>query len=837
MIELRTLGPLDLRTDDGRVLNAVLAQPRRLALLIYLAIARPHGFHRRDHVVTLFWGEQDEEHGRAALNRALYFLRRALDDGAIVSRGDEIIVDRARLWCDSANFTAAVEEGRFADALQLYRGDLLPAFFISDGSEFERWLELERAHLRERAAHAASVLSEQAEARGDVLLAVQYARRANEFVPHDERLLRRVLTLLDRAGDRSGAVHAYEQFAARITEEFDLTPSPETHALVDSIRQRVDAVAQVETGNGYSANGSQAVEAAVPFESPPVRRSRSKLAMGSLAAAVLALAVFFAARMLRTAPADSIRVLVATVDTSNADARLARLATQAHDLIVQGLAQTPATVVVRGPERVRPTADRAARTAGLVTSARRAGAAFIVMPIMHGDADTIRIHAQIIDVRRGEVEWATTRIAASFAKANIALEELQQRTKGAIAILHDPRWGSWFRNAGVPPTYAAYQEFAKGYELRVTGGEPGKALEYLQRAFDLDSTLTWARMEKALAYMNLIKPDSAHVIALELNRKRDALLPLQRHYLDWMMAFAAEKPLETHEAMIKAAALAPERFLYGVALTGNWLNRPHTVIDALERLAALPDFDGGTMGYWGFLTDGYHQLGQHEKELAVARNARKRRPERMSELCLEIRALSAMGRTGEVRARLNEIYSYPPDKRQSFGAILVEFAPELVAHGLNAEAREMYERALEWYRTRPPEDTVGWDYQWEIGQALYQAGYLAEAEQHFRLAEALDPANQDGVAYVGVVAALRGDSLTARQVMHKLDDMRSTSARPLETIVLNKARISAALGDHQNAMRLLIDAMGGQGQDLHANPDFVMLRSNPRFREFIRPKG
>ena len=37
-------------------------------------------------------------------------------------------------------------------------------------------------------------------------------------------------------------------------------------------------------------------------------------------------------------------------------------------------------------------------------------------------------------------------------------------------------------------------------------------------------------------------------------------------------------------------------------------------------------------------------------------------------------------------------------------------------------------------------------------------------------------------------------------------------------------------------MRFLIDAMGGQGQDLHANPDFVSLRSNPRFKEFIRPK-
>jgi len=56
MIELSVLGPIQLRGADGHELSAVLAQPKRLGLLIYLAAARPRGFHRRDKLVTLFWG-------------------------------------------------------------------------------------------------------------------------------------------------------------------------------------------------------------------------------------------------------------------------------------------------------------------------------------------------------------------------------------------------------------------------------------------------------------------------------------------------------------------------------------------------------------------------------------------------------------------------------------------------------------------------------------------------------------------------------------------------------------------------------------------------------------
>src|SRR5690242_7909273 len=86
---LRTLGALDLRSADGTELRAVIAQPRRFALLAYLALTARAGPHRRDGLLTLFWPDQDEAHARNALSQAVHFLRRSLGADAIVARTDD----------------------------------------------------------------------------------------------------------------------------------------------------------------------------------------------------------------------------------------------------------------------------------------------------------------------------------------------------------------------------------------------------------------------------------------------------------------------------------------------------------------------------------------------------------------------------------------------------------------------------------------------------------------------------------------------------------------------------------------------------------------------------
>src|SRR2546429_160380 len=89
VIELRLFGGLDLRRSDGRELDSILTQPKRVALLAFLATATSYRLHRRDTLLGLFWPELDQEHARAALRQALHGLRQGLGADVLTSRGDE----------------------------------------------------------------------------------------------------------------------------------------------------------------------------------------------------------------------------------------------------------------------------------------------------------------------------------------------------------------------------------------------------------------------------------------------------------------------------------------------------------------------------------------------------------------------------------------------------------------------------------------------------------------------------------------------------------------------------------------------------------------------------
>jgi DNA-binding SARP family transcriptional activator len=241
MIQLRTLGGLDLSEPDGRgELRAILVQPKRLVVLVYLALADPLQFRRRDSLIGLFWPELDAQHARGALRQALRFLRGELGAGALVSRGEEEIgVNREVLRCDVTEFDLACQAADWSRAVEIYRGDLLGGVFVADVSpEFEHWLENERGRLRRHAATAAWSIVGVAERVGDLISATPWARRAVELSPDDEASVRRFMRILDRKGDRAGALSAYEAFRLRLAAEYGAVPSPETEALLESIRGR-----------------------------------------------------------------------------------------------------------------------------------------------------------------------------------------------------------------------------------------------------------------------------------------------------------------------------------------------------------------------------------------------------------------------------------------------------------------------------------------------------------------------------------------------------------------------------------------------------------------------
>jgi len=234
--ELRLFGPARLLGSTGEI-GALTRQPKRMALLAYLTIATPRGFHRRDKLLGLFWPELDQQHARNALSQALHVIRAALDEDAVVAHGDEeVAIAPGLVRSDVVDFDSALAAGRFGEALELYHGDILDGFFVTGAPEFDRWLGGERARYRQRASDAAWTLARSEAEKGETLAAKRHAQHGAALVPPDETQLRQLMLFLHDLGDRSAALRAYEDFATQFARDYELKPSQETEDLAASIR-------------------------------------------------------------------------------------------------------------------------------------------------------------------------------------------------------------------------------------------------------------------------------------------------------------------------------------------------------------------------------------------------------------------------------------------------------------------------------------------------------------------------------------------------------------------------------------------------------------------------
>lgn len=253
------LGPLALKGRSTDAIRAVLAQRKRAGLLAYLASASRSGLHSRDVLLSLFWPALDQTRARHALRNALHFLRRFLGNEILITRGaDEVGLDPSVVLCDAVAFEAALHAGEREAALSLYRGEFLAGFFLTRAGPFEHWVESERERLRQRAYTAALELAQHEEATNPTA-ACHWARRALAFSPYAEAGVRQLLTALDRLGDRTAALEAYEAFARRVRQGLEIDPSPETEALMAAIRSRAAparAVGTVVSGGVLQERGA-----------------------------------------------------------------------------------------------------------------------------------------------------------------------------------------------------------------------------------------------------------------------------------------------------------------------------------------------------------------------------------------------------------------------------------------------------------------------------------------------------------------------------------------------------------------------------------------------------
>ena len=445
MQTLRMLGSIGLIRSDGTDVDALLRQPKSVALLAYLAVPRPGTWHRRDLLLATFWPELSQPRARAALRSALHLLRRHLEPDTIRTRGDdEVSLDPDRITSDVAALLDAVAGRARSEALANYGGALLPGLYVDGTPEFERWLETERAHLADLAVKTANSLVDERAQAGDFAAATDAARRAAELSPDDERVVRRLITLLGRIGDRAQALALFERFRTRLAAEFGAEPSPETVALVERLRIRTTSsdttggppvplpheviaspLADVET---HEAPSGTRVEP--PMAVAPAPRTTSLIALAVFGTAIVVATVYVSLR--RPVPANATasaavanahRLILLPVRMAAGDTSNGYLASGLTSGIARRLERLGALRLRTGSPAewpASPTRETGALTAFGPTVVLRLDVATV--------GDSLDVRAAIADSASGRVRSA---LARRFARLDIA--EIESEIAAAVA--------------------------------------------------------------------------------------------------------------------------------------------------------------------------------------------------------------------------------------------------------------------------------------------------------------------------------------------------------------------------------------------------------------------
>lgn len=297
MIDLRVLGALEVRANRPDGTQGELTQPKRLALLMYLALAEPAGLHSRDRLLALFWPEADGSSSRHSLRNALHALRQALGDEVIVTRGEAFVgLDFGRLRCDALELRAHLAAGRVDDAAALWKGELAPGFHVSGAPDFEHWLDEQRIELRRAVRAGAWKRANELEGAGQA--EIDAVRRATRLDPGDEPGARRLMRLLDAAGDRGGALRAYQALADHLARDLDTTPSAETRALATRLRtqEATPLPSAVASSAPPIERPSAVAESSSMTARPPRRVTRAAVVLGSLTVLALASGAYLSRR-------------------------------------------------------------------------------------------------------------------------------------------------------------------------------------------------------------------------------------------------------------------------------------------------------------------------------------------------------------------------------------------------------------------------------------------------------------------------------------------------------------------------------------------------------------
>jgi len=834
MFLLRLFGGIALDGPEGPV-EGRTAQPRQLALLSLLGSATRSG-RSRDTLIALLWPDADEGRARALLSDALYLIRRDLGSRAVVESGHELSLNPAVVRVDVALFEGTLEGGDLEAAVRHYSGPFLDGFHVSGMPELERWMDAERRRHADRYGEALQTLALRAEDEGDPGTATGWWRKAVAHEPHSSRITLRLMEALARSGDHVEALEAARTHERLLREELEVEPAPEVAALAEQLRETPPSMPGRRPDHGdrpTTPSGALPAAAHTPpsVVHPAARRPPGRAALlGGAVGIALLVVLGVLLRGERSSRLESDLVIVDVFSNQTGDPALDPVGAMAGHWLVQGLHAAGLRVVPFDVSLALARGDAApARDPDRLRSlARATGARIVVSGSYYQEGEALRLQAEIADADRGEVLFAPDPIDAPSDRASLAFPPLRANVRDFLYRYLNPgavldTIPGWSR----PPDFEAYRRFLLGMEHFVDT-DWGTASEHFEAAARLDPDYPAFRYMSAIALDNQGRAGEAAEYLAGIDEVEDRMTPYDRAIVAWLRAAG---PAESLRAARRMTEVGPSYVgFYLVAAHSLELSRAAEALEILEQPTVGPMLEPGWPPYWRVRVAALHALGRYREELRVARESLSQHPGAPILVGIELPALAALGRTGEILSRIDELLDVRPTATEP----LIVAGDELHAHGHPEAAARVWGRLVRALRRRA--EVAGP----EVASPDPSLVELLERLEREREAGELVPALAllDSLTYVehlGILAARRGDRAEAESALDWLADRPGQHFRGRDLHA--QARVAAELGDAERAIDRLRRALRRSGAYTAVHRDYHLrsLRGHPDFESLVTP--
>ncbi len=243
-LRIELLGGLRISGADGEAIELSSRLAGRVLAYLALHLHRKHG---REHLVDLFWPDDDIEEGRAKLSKALNTIRGwiaqvgVVPESGLLAGRSEIRLNSSIVVTDASELDEALtaaaqaqdttQRVRFLDdAVRHYRGELLPGFY-------DECFDAERNRLSIAFESALQGLVLAHEQLGEIDSALEIALRAVALSPSNEDAHCAVMRLFALRGEPSAVTRQYHELERALEAELGEKPCENTRLLMETLAQ------------------------------------------------------------------------------------------------------------------------------------------------------------------------------------------------------------------------------------------------------------------------------------------------------------------------------------------------------------------------------------------------------------------------------------------------------------------------------------------------------------------------------------------------------------------------------------------------------------------------